>query len=177
MDYGDGERARARTNSGAEIMIRTLRTTLGLVATAGLAVTLGACSSYHDRVSPGVWSGETVAPPVSHTAPAAPVSVAPPHSSRDDAPPPRLATVQRGSVTAGCDGTFTRLSATGGVTAQGRAYNTGAGLVALDAHGNRSTPIASATNGESLYFRPDCDCQTVRQMSEAGQPAPVCNAR
>ena len=90
---------------------------------------------------------------------------------------PRLTTPQRGSVTAGCDGVYTRLSASGSVTAQGRAHNTGAGLVVLDGRGNRGSAIASAAGGESLLFRPDCDCQSVRQMSEAGQPAPVCNAR
>jgi hypothetical protein len=154
-------------------MIRTTRTTLAMLSAVGLAVLLSACSSYNERVSPGVWNTHsTTAPPAPP-----PASVSAPVPGMSGGPlAPRLTTPQRGSVTAGCDGTFTRLSATGSVVSQGRAHNTGTGLVALDGRGNRSTAIASATNGESLLFRPDCNCQSVRQMSEAGQPAPVCNA-
>jgi hypothetical protein len=136
------------------------------------AVAVAGCTSYNNRVSPGVWDADVASTPYT---PPPPVS-APIRPSAPVAPPPRLVTTQRGSVTAGCDGTFTLMGANGAVSSQGRAHNTGAGLVRLDARGNRGASIPAASNGESLLFRPDCNCQSVREVSDAGGAAPMCNA-
>lgn len=140
------------------------------VIAAGLAaLTLAAgCTSYNQRTSPGVWSADHAEPmPAPHHRPgpiAQPLSIA----------PPLVPAPQRGSVTAGCEGSFTLVSANGSVSAQGRAYNTGTGLVQIDARGNRGAAIASATVGQSLLFLPDCNCTSVRSVAETGGPAPMC---
>jgi hypothetical protein len=153
----------------------TFRFILAAATVVGLTA-LAACAGHTERTSPGTWSAGTVRPVAPDMGRAAPI--APPLSSPSAsmAPAPRLTTPQRGSVTAGCDGTFTRLGAGGTIAAEGRAHNTGAGLVRLDARGNRGAAIAAASNGESLLFRPDCSCQSVRQVSEAGGVAPMCQA-
>lgn len=142
------------------------------VIAAGLAaLTLAAgCTSYNQRTAPGVWTSGHAEPLRGPAPDHRPGPINPPLSIASPvAPAP-----QGGSVTVGCEGSFTLVSANGSVAAQGRAYNTGAGLMQIDARGNRGAAIPAATAGQSLLFLPDCSCAAVRNAAETGVPAPMC---
>jgi hypothetical protein len=144
---------------------------LSVIAAGLAALTLAAgCTSYDHRTSPGVWSAGQAEPPPMPAPDHRPGPINPPLSIAS----PLVPAPQRGSVTAGCEGSYTLVSANGSVGAQGRAYNTGAGLVQIDARGNRGAAIPAATAGQSLLFLPDCNCAAVRSVAETGGPAPVC---
>jgi hypothetical protein len=160
----------ARNLEGFPMLETSVRLSMIAVGLAALTLTAG-CTSYNQRTSPGVWSaGHAEALPMP-----APINRPAPISPSMSVTAPPMSTPQRGSVTTGCEGTFTRLGSNGAVGQQGRAYNTGAGLVQLDARGNRGAAIPAATAGESLLFRPDCNCAAVRSVADAGGPAPMCN--
>lgn len=65
----------------------------------------------------------------------------------------------RTTFTQGCTGNFSvRDTRTNRPIASGRAYNSGIGLIALDARGRQMRAVPSAPNYSTL-FRPDCNCR------------------
>lgn len=62
------------------------------------------------------------------------------------------------TFTAGCSGGYSLVDAHGRVVRSGRAYNTGAGLVMLDAQGRQGAPVPQPGANQTLLFLPDCAC-------------------
>ncbi len=87
-------------------------------------------------------------PPVVDTRP---VVIAAPADDHPAAPPVR-------TFTAGCSGGYSVVDASGRVVRTGRAYNTGEGLVTLDASGRQGAPVSQPGPDQSLLFLPDCAC-------------------
>lgn len=69
---------------------------------------------------------------------------------------PALAPVR--TFTAGCSGGYSVVDANGRVVRTGRAYNTGEGLVTLDAQGRQGALVPQPGPNQSLLFLPDCAC-------------------
>jgi hypothetical protein len=124
------------------IFTATTLVALGLLA--------GACADRSKTIP--TWGGST--PPVS-TGPSTVYTPSPVQYR----PEPAVSSNGRFTFTQGCTGNFSvRDARTNREISNGRAYNSGSGLIALDAQGRRTRAISSATN-QSVIFLPDCSCR------------------
>ena len=73
----------------------------------------------------------------------------------------------RTTFTQGCTGSFSvRDARTNREISNGRAFNSGSGLIALDSRG-RQTRTVSSTSNLSVTFLPDCNCRAGGNQSSA----------
>lgn len=138
------------------IMSRTTGALAALLLTALVATGCHHRPHHHpvpswDQAQPP--AAQPPAPPPPEATPAVvdtrPVVIAAPA----DLPPPTVRT-----FTAGCSGGYSVVDASGRVVRTGRAYNSGDGLVTLDARGRQGAPVAQPGANQSLLFLPDCAC-------------------
>lgn len=138
------------------IMSRTTGALAAILLTALLATACHHRPQHHPV--PG-WNqpppAQTPAPPPQAAYPPVvdtrPVVIAAPADHQPAAPPVR-------TFTAGCSGGYSVVDASGRVVRTGRAYNSGEGLVSLDAQGRQGAPVAQPGANQSLLFLPDCAC-------------------
>ncbi len=128
--------------------------TMAVLATVVLA---SACATKAPTIPS--WGGTV--PPVFNATPSptvyqpAPVQHVATHQGSDAS----MGSNGRATFTQGCTGSYSQRDArTGRTIAQGRAYNSGNGLLGLDARGRRGGTLASNAN-ISLLFLPDCNCR------------------
>jgi hypothetical protein len=100
---------------------------------------------------------------------------------------PGVASTGSATFTQGCAGNYVvRDTRTNRDLASGRAFNTGRGLMALDA-GNRQVRPVTSVGDQSVIFLPDCNCrrdgagrssaiESPQQSASVGARAPTCQA-
>jgi hypothetical protein len=135
------------------IMTRVSRSKVILTATTLVALSLfaTACASKPKPIP--TWGGTTSSAPTGTPyVYRAPVVVSQTQESSFNAN-------GRRTFTQGCTGSFSvRDARTNREISNGRAFNSGSGLIALDTRGRQTRAISSSTN-QSVVFLPDCNCR------------------
>jgi hypothetical protein len=134
--------------------MRSFRSHAALTTTLIAVSLLVSGCARHPKAIPG-WGGNTAPLPSAPVMPSRPVSPIVGEPVMNTVPSAN----GRFTFTQGCAGSYSvRDTRTNRQIASGRAYNSGRGLVALNAQG-RQTTLVPSTAATSVLFLPDCNCR------------------
>jgi hypothetical protein len=167
----------SQTHAPLTISLKTIATCAVMTILLG---SVSSCASHRHEIPN--WGGGSVG-----TADSNPAPIYTPPQIADTPPVTSSYEASRTTFTQGCTGGYSvRDQRTNREIISGRAFNSGRGLIALDAQGRQTRAISSGVS-QSVLFLPDCNCRlngstrtssalSPSQNASLGTRAPVCTA-